>query len=101
LASWRPVLLPRQSFELHTQIVGWDEKWFFIEQKITRDGKLITVALFKCVAQKQGGPKPSGFAPPAELFAKAYGRRVESPKLPRAVHAWVAALAIEKQELAA
>ncbi len=48
-ARWKPLvggvtiryrrsLDPFERFELHTRILGWDEKWFFLEQRFLKEG---------------------------------------------------------------
>jgi len=38
-----------QKFEVHSRIIGWDEKWFYIEQRIFSKGQLMTVAIIKAL----------------------------------------------------
>ena len=38
-----------QKFELQSCIIGWDEKWLYIEQRIFSEGQLITVAILKAL----------------------------------------------------
>ena len=37
-----------QRFTLTTRLAGWDEKWFFVEHKIERRGRLMAFGLVKC-----------------------------------------------------
>lgn len=36
-----------QPFSLHTRIISWDEKWFFLEQRFQRKGKVMAIATVK------------------------------------------------------
>jgi acyl-CoA thioesterase FadM len=42
-------LLPFQRYTLHTKVIGWDEKWFYIEQRFKRNRRTIAVGLVKCL----------------------------------------------------
>lgn len=48
-----------QKFELQTRVIGWDEKWFYIEQRIFSGGHLITVALLKALFISRRGSVPT------------------------------------------
>lgn len=80
---FRRSLLPFQRFELHTRLLGWDDKWFFLEQRFVRDGRTVTIGLVKGLIRRSGG-----FAAPEEVFAKVFGQPHGSPILPQAVLAW-------------
>ena len=64
---------------LHTRLLGWDERWFWLEQRIEHEGKLATVALLRAVF-KQG----RSTVPPSEV-ALALGLDPVSPVLPESV----------------
>lgn len=36
-----------QTFELTTQVIGWDEKWLYIEHRMERGGKVMAQAFVK------------------------------------------------------
>lgn len=48
-----------QKFEVHSRIIGWDEKWFYIEQRIFSKGQLITIALLKALFVSKKGSVPT------------------------------------------
>jgi acyl-CoA thioesterase FadM len=92
--KWYPVLAATQlrfrrplnlfqRFEIRTRIVGWDDKWVFIEQKILRKGKLVTHAFLKGAFVG-----PQGTVPITELV-KLIGRGAASPPLPAEWRAWL------------
>ena len=58
--SWQPLvgavnirykvsLLPFQRYRLRTKVIGWDEKWFYIEQRFERKNRTIAVGLVKAL----------------------------------------------------
>jgi acyl-CoA thioesterase FadM len=49
-----------QRFTLTTHLVGWDDKWFYIEHKIERRGRLMAFGLARCCFRgKDGAVSPS------------------------------------------
>ena len=42
-------LLPFQRYKLRTKVIGWDEKWFYIEQRFERGNRTVAVALVKAL----------------------------------------------------
>ena len=71
-----------QRYELRSRILGWDHKWFFMEQRFLRGGDLIAVGLVKGLVRGR-----SGNVSPAEVLV-ALGRQLESPPLSDAVLTW-------------
>jgi len=43
-----------QAYELQSQVIYWDEKWTWIEQKMYSEGKLISSALVQTIILKKG-----------------------------------------------
>lgn len=43
-----------QSYELHSQIIYWDEKWSWIEHKMYSKDKLVSSALVQTLIRKKG-----------------------------------------------
>ena len=91
--GWRPVvasimiryrrsLNPFQSFELHTRIVSWDHKWFYMEQKFVRHKKTVAIALVKGVFVGQHGNVP------IEHLLREIGIAQSAPPLPAAFREW-------------
>jgi acyl-CoA thioesterase FadM len=50
---------PFQRFKLITRVVGWDEKWFYIEQRFMADGKLAAVGVIKGLFRGKSGNVPT------------------------------------------
>jgi acyl-CoA thioesterase FadM len=44
-----------QRFTLTTHLAGWDEKWFFIEHKIERKGRMMAFGAARCCFRGEGG----------------------------------------------
>jgi acyl-CoA thioesterase FadM len=42
-------LLPFQRYRLRTKVIGWDGKWFYIEQRFERKNRTVAVALVKAL----------------------------------------------------
>jgi acyl-CoA thioesterase FadM len=42
-------LLPFQKYQLHTKVIGWDEKWFYIEQRFVSNKRTVAVVLVKAL----------------------------------------------------
>jgi acyl-CoA thioesterase FadM len=72
---------PFQSFELHTRLAAFDEKWFYFEQRFLSRGRLHTLGAVKGL---MAGPK--GPIPTRDLFTALGLEPPASPELP----AWMA-----------
>lgn len=66
---WRPIvgseairfrrsLDPFQTFELHTRVLAWDERWFYMEQRFLRAGQVCAIGLVKAQMRAKDGPVP-------------------------------------------
>lgn len=80
----RPLNLFDQ-YQLTTQVVYWDEKWIYIEQKMIKNGVLCLTALVKTLLMDKNGKIPSAkvltvFSPPPA-----------QPPIPEAVRHWIEA----------
>lgn len=83
---FRRSLRPFEKFELRTQIVSWDEKWVFIEQKyINRDGKLAAVGMVKGAFVGRDGTVPT-----KEIFG-ALKVNHQAPEIPKSIELWLEA----------
>ena len=91
--KWQPVvgslvirfrrpLNPFQRYDLHSRVLGWDEKWFYMEQRFERAGEVVAVAIVKGLFLRAGGR-----VPPAEVVALT-GESLSSPPLPDAITQW-------------
>ncbi|MCB9799161.1 MAG: acyl-CoA thioesterase [Candidatus Omnitrophica bacterium] len=78
----RPLFLG-EAYELHTRILGWTRKWFFLEQVFVRNEKTVARAYVKGLFIGPGGSIPC-----SEVL-RLLNIKTESPELPRAIAAWV------------
>ncbi|QSX33591.1 thioesterase family protein [Shewanella avicenniae] len=83
---------PLQKFWLETRVLGWDDKYFYIEQRFVSDRGLHAIAnvrgLFMCKRRK---------ITTEELIAQV-GFSGEAPMLPPSVQEWKAMLQRKKDE---
>jgi len=82
---FRRSLAPFRTFQLHTRLVHWDDKWFFFEQRFTARGQLIAAAIVKGLLR---GPR--GNVAPSEVLAAAGHSLGPPPPLP-GIEAWTEA----------
>jgi acyl-CoA thioesterase FadM len=71
----RPLFL-FQGFDLATRIVGWDAKWFYLEQRFEREGKPVATAHARALVRGPGGSIPT------DQIIGALGFEISSPALP-------------------
>lgn len=55
IANFRRSLTVFQRFELSTRLIGWDERWIYIESRFERDGELVAHLIARTVARGRGG----------------------------------------------
>jgi acyl-CoA thioesterase FadM len=75
-------LAPFERFTLRTRLIAWDEKWFYVEQRIETRGRPAATAILRAAFR---GPK--GVVPPAEVLAVA-AYHGPTPPLPSWLGAW-------------
>ena len=81
---FRRSLKPFQKFELHTRMLWWDEKWFFVEQKFIADGNLYCRALVRGVFRCKGRNIPIA------TILQGLGIEAFYPEQPEIVSQWLA-----------
>lgn len=64
--TFRRSIEPFQRFELVTRVIGWDDKWLYIEHRMERGGKVMAQAFVRGLFIG-----PDGKIPMAELVAAA------------------------------
>lgn len=80
---YRRSLAPFEAYELHTRLLGWDAKWFFLEQRfLKRRGELAAVGVVKALFRGRGGNVPV-----AEVLRR-MGHEGPDLELPEAVRRW-------------
>ena len=73
-----------EAFEIHTRMLGWDEKWSFIEHRFVKDGRVLGMVIMRGLFRSS-----KGTVSPAE-FAVELGLPEQSPALPDWLAAWSA-----------
>lgn len=93
--GWRPVvggavirfrrsIEPFERFTVQSRVLGWDEKWFYIEHNVNRhDGSLAATAYARTLLRKKDGT-----VHPRELIELMGLPSLESPPLPSFVEDW-------------
>ena len=93
--GWRPVVggaviryrrsvEPFERFTVASRVVGWDDKWFYIEHNLNRaDGSLAATAYARTLLRTKGGT-----VHPRELVALMGLEDIVSPPLPAFVEDW-------------
>jgi hypothetical protein len=72
-----------QICELHTRIVGWDEKWGYLETRFVRTGRTVATVVAKAVVRG-----PDGTIPPKRLL-ELLGVEREPLPVPEHIRRWV------------
>lgn len=91
--GWRPIgggcivryrrsVLPFERFAIRSHVVGWDDKWFYIEHTVEKDGEFCAIGHMRLVIRSKNGTVPT-----SEVLAL-FGRPVERPELPEFVAKW-------------
>jgi acyl-CoA thioesterase FadM len=73
--DYRRSLTLFQRYEMTSQIVGWDDRWIFMEQQFLAAGKLHARAIFKTMIRSK-----AGLVTPVDVM-KATGMDLVSPEL--------------------
>ncbi|GAA0569253.1 thioesterase family protein [Rhizomicrobium electricum] len=82
IVRYRRPLRPFQRMELVSRLIGWDERWFYIEHRIAAG------AVLACQSMIRGAFLGSeGMVAPAEM-ADALGEAAVTPQLPGWIAAW-------------
>lgn len=82
LAKFRRDLKLLERFEIHTRLIGWDDKWTFMEHRFQRHGRVLGVVVIRGLFKGPQGP-----IPPAAFLA-AMQLEAQSPALPAWVLEW-------------
>lgn len=82
LAKFRRDLKTFDRFDMQTCILGWDEKWTFMEHRFLRGGRVLGVVVIRGLFRGPQGPIPPG------EFLAFMGLTAASPALPGWVREW-------------
>lgn len=72
-----------EKFHIHTRLVCWDERWFYVEQRFTRRGEVMAVAMVKARFLARDGRR---LTPQEVVDATPYA--MPSPPMPEGVREW-------------
>jgi acyl-CoA thioesterase FadM len=75
-----------QRFDLHTRLLCWDDRWFYMEHRFVRGGDTAAVAIINARFMAADGRRLA----PAEVVA-ATEHAIASPPMPAGVREWVEA----------
>jgi acyl-CoA thioesterase FadM len=92
--GWRPVMggcvirfrrsvLPFQRFDVRTRVLGWDEKWFYFEHVIERNGQFYGVGHVRTLIRSR-----TNNIPPPEVLELLGESGLQAPPLPDFVLRW-------------
>lgn len=71
-----------EAFEVHTRMLGWDEKWTFMEHRFISRGRVVGVVIMRGLFRSA-----KGTLAPTE-FVRELGLAEQSPALPDWLAAW-------------
>jgi acyl-CoA thioesterase FadM len=93
--GWRPMMggavvrfrrsvQPFERFTIKTRLIGWDEKWFYVEHVVEKRGGIFCAVghMRTAIVSKGGSVRP------AEVWALVGFEGVQSPELPELVRDW-------------
>jgi acyl-CoA thioesterase FadM len=91
--GWRPVaggavlrfrrsVLPFERFDVRSRVIGWDEKWIYVEHVVEKAGEFCAIGHMRTVIRSK-----EGTIPPSEVLA-AMNLDIPSPTLPEFVAKW-------------
>jgi acyl-CoA thioesterase FadM len=82
MAKFRRDLRLFQSFDIHSRLLGWDERWMFLEHRFVRAGRVVgVVAIRGLIRGERGALSPA-------QFLRSLGGPSASPALPGWVLQW-------------
>jgi acyl-CoA thioesterase FadM len=82
IAKFRRDLRLFQSFEIHSRLLGWDDRWGFLEHRFVRDGRVIAVVAIRGMFRGPQGPLN-----PSQLLGS-LNKLTASPPLPEWLLTW-------------
>lgn len=82
IAKFRRELRLWQKFEIQTRMLGWDERWGFLEHRFVRDARVLGVVAVRGVFRG-----PNGNLYPGDLMSR-LGVSETSPPLPEWIAQW-------------
>ena len=86
VVRYRRSILPFERFDIRTRVVGWDEKWIYVEHIVEKDGEFCAIGHARTVIRGRNGT-----IAPKDVLALLKLGELASPPLPEFVRAWSAA----------
>lgn len=83
MIRYQKAIAPFQKFAIHTKCIGWDDKYFYLQQRFVSRGENVALALVKARFLRKNH---KGFK--NEDFFKLLDLDLDSPKLPDWVSEW-------------
>jgi acyl-CoA thioesterase FadM len=91
--GWRPVMggavvrfrrsvLPFHRFDIRSRVIGWDERWIYVEHIVEENGVFCAIGHMRTVIRGKDGT-----IAPAQVL-KVLGHDIVSPALPEFVQRW-------------
>jgi acyl-CoA thioesterase FadM len=80
---YKQSLMPFQRYRLHTKVIGWDEKWFYIEQRFERRNRTIAVGMVKALFRGKG----RNITP--ERTLRLINVNIDPPQMPDRILKWL------------
>lgn len=71
-----------EAFEVHTRMLGWDEKWSFMEHRFVKNGRVLGVVVMRGLFRS-----PKGTVSPGE-FVRELGLSEQALEMPAWLTAW-------------
>ncbi len=92
--GWRPIMggcvvryrksiLPFERFDVRSRVIGWDDKWFYVEHVVEKKGEFCAIGHMRTLIRGANGT-----IPPHEVLALLELENMESPALPEFVLEW-------------
>lgn len=92
--KWRPLMggvtvryrrsvLPFERFDIRSRVLGWDEKWFYLEHIVEREGNLCAVGTVRTLVRSKTGNIAT-----RDVLALLGKEDLPSPELPEFVRRW-------------
>lgn len=85
VAKFRREIGPLRRFDIHTRLLGWDERWTFMEHRFVVDSRVAGSVVIRGLFRAPSGP----LSP--QVFVDALGIEAPRPRLPDWVRDWSAA----------
>ena len=90
--TFRKSLMPWQSFDIESKVIGWDDQAFYFEQRFVVGNEIYTKAVVKIRFLKRS----RGILSPDEVLAGTDEAIQNRPQLPEWVKTWNASTALPK-----